>query len=85
MANLASTLRNQGKWEDAAKLEEEVMEARIRLLGKEHPDTLTVMANLALTLQDQGKWKDAAKLEEEVIEARIRLLGKEHPSTQGWQ
>ena len=43
------------------------MEARIRLLGKEHPDTLTAMANLASTLGSR-KWEDAAKLEEEVME-----------------
>jgi hypothetical protein len=46
MANLASIYWNQGRWDEAVKLEEDVLAARTRLLGKEHPDTLTAMANL---------------------------------------
>ena len=49
MANLASTYRNQGRWQDAVKLEKQVLEARVRLFGEEHPNTLTAMANLAST------------------------------------
>jgi len=30
------------------------METGKRVLGKEHPDTLTSIANLALTYQNQG-------------------------------
>ena len=76
MANLACTYWNQGRWDDAVKLQEDVLKARIRLLGEEHPDTLTAMANLASTYWNQGRWDDAVKLEEDVLKARIRLLGK---------
>ncbi|CAG1963156.1 unnamed protein product, partial [Fusarium graminearum] len=54
MANLASTFWNQGRWEEAEKLEVEVMEARKEKLGPDHPDTLTSMANLASTYRNQG-------------------------------
>jgi hypothetical protein len=47
MANLASTYRNQGRWDEAEKLEVDVMNARKTKLGSDHPDTLTSMANLA--------------------------------------
>ncbi|KIX00980.1 uncharacterized protein Z518_10046 [Rhinocladiella mackenziei CBS 650.93] len=53
MANLASTYRNQGRWQDAEELEVQVMETRKRVLGAEHPDTLTSMANLASTYRNQ--------------------------------
>ncbi len=52
-----------------------------RLLGKEHPNTLTSMNNLAQTLYAQGDLAGARKLQEQVLEARARLLGKEHPNT----
>ncbi len=52
-----------------------------RLLGKEHPNTLTSMNNLAQTLYAQGDLAGARKLQEQVLEAMTRLLGKEHPNT----
>jgi hypothetical protein len=33
------------------------METRKRVLGVEHPDTLTSMGNLASTYKNQGRWK----------------------------
>ncbi|KZL79726.1 tpr domain protein, partial [Colletotrichum incanum] len=54
MANLASTYWNQGRWKEAEELEVRVMEMRKRVLGDEHPDTLTSIANLASTYRDQG-------------------------------
>ena len=47
MANLASTFWNQGRWKEAEELFVQVMETRKRVLGAEHPSTLTSMANLA--------------------------------------
>jgi hypothetical protein len=58
-----------------------VLEASRRLLGEEHPDTLTAMANLAATVYAQGDLAGARKLFEQVLEASRRLLGEEHPDT----
>ena len=56
----------------------EVLAARRRLLGEEHPDTLTGMNNLASTLYAQGDLAGALRpLEEE--QTRAGLLGEEHP------
>ncbi|EIW80071.1 hypothetical protein CONPUDRAFT_155439 [Coniophora puteana RWD-64-598 SS2] len=63
MANLASTLWQQGKLDEAEELETQVLEARKRVLGPEHPSTLTSMANLASTLWQQGKLDEAEELE----------------------
>jgi hypothetical protein len=62
MANLALTYRNQGRWKEAEALEVQVMETRKRVLGQEHPDTLTSMANLASTYRNQGRWKETEEL-----------------------
>ncbi|KAF2818065.1 hypothetical protein CC86DRAFT_309981, partial [Ophiobolus disseminans] len=50
MANLASTYRNQGRWDAAEELDVQVMETHKKKLGADRPDTLTSMANLASTL-----------------------------------
>jgi len=67
MANLASTYRNQGRWKEAEDLFVQVMETSKRVLGVEHPSTLTSMANLASTFWNQGRWKEAEDLEVQVI------------------
>jgi len=56
-----------------------VIEASKRLLGAEHPATLTSMNNLALTYRNQGQWKEAEKLQVQVIQASKRVLGEAHP------
>jgi len=39
--------RNKEIWAGTRTLQEQVLEARARLLGKKHPDTLTSMNNMA--------------------------------------
>src|SRR4051812_2272258 len=58
-----------------------VMETRKRVLGQEHPSTLTSMANLASTYRNQGRWKEAEELDVKAMETRKRVLGQEHPDT----
>ncbi|KAF2726855.1 HET-domain-containing protein, partial [Polyplosphaeria fusca] len=62
----AMALYNDGRWTEAEQLDVQVMETRKRVLGDEHPDTLTSIANLASTYRNQG---------------RKRVLGDEHPDT----
>jgi tetratricopeptide (TPR) repeat protein len=78
---IGHVLWKEGRWRDAEELEVQVMEARSRVVGEEHPDTLTAMANLASTYQNQGRWKEAEELEVKVMEARSRVVGEEHPDT----
>ena len=47
-------------------MEEAVLEKRRRILGDEHPDTLTTMHNLATTYRAQGRNVEAATIEEEL-------------------
>ncbi|KAB5569897.1 hypothetical protein GE09DRAFT_1217349 [Coniochaeta sp. 2T2.1] len=81
MGNLAVTLGDMGKLEQAAALEKEVLEKMQRILGHEHPDTISAMNNFAITLGDMGKLDEAAAMFQEVLEKRQRILGDEHPAT----
>ncbi|KAL8646144.1 MAG: hypothetical protein Q9210_006299, partial [Variospora velana] len=52
-----------------------------RVLGKEHPDTLTSVSNLASVLQDQGKYEEAEQMSRRALDGREKVLGTEHPDT----
>jgi tetratricopeptide (TPR) repeat protein len=77
----AMTLHSDGRFREAEELFVQVMETISRVLGKEHPDTLTSMANLALTFWNQGRWKEAEELQAKELEICSRVLGEEHPNT----
>ncbi|RKK27891.1 hypothetical protein BFJ66_g16444 [Fusarium oxysporum f. sp. cepae] len=79
--SVAEALSIQGRYEGAAKLYRETLEAREKVLGKEHPDTLDSMNNLALVLDKMGEYGEAEKMHREALEAREKVLGKEHPDT----
>ena len=57
------------------------MQTSLRVLGEEHPSTLTSMANLAATYWNQGRWKEAEELQVEVMQTSLRRIGEEHPDT----
>jgi hypothetical protein len=62
MNRFALVFYENGYWNEAEKLEVDVMELRKRLLGAEHPRTLSSMANLAATYRQQGRWNEAEAL-----------------------
>ncbi|KAH8724301.1 hypothetical protein GQ44DRAFT_618470, partial [Phaeosphaeriaceae sp. PMI808] len=68
-----------GRWKEAEELEVQVMETRKRVLGEEHPDTLTSMNNLAFTLKGQGLTNKAIPLMENCCRLRTVVLGPQHP------
>jgi TRAP-type mannitol/chloroaromatic compound transport system substrate-binding protein len=80
MVNLTSTYGYQGWWEEAEKLEVQVMETRKTKLGADHPDTLTSMASLAFTYQSQGRYTEAVNLISRCIEGQAVKLGVAHPA-----
>ena len=58
MGNHANTLKDQGKVDKAAKMENEVPEKRRRILGEQPPDTIEAMNNLPNKLGTQGQIDD---------------------------
>ncbi len=52
-------------------MQREVLVVRKRVLGAEHPDTLTTAGNLAASLARQGKHDEAEKMERKVLAVRV--------------
>jgi tetratricopeptide (TPR) repeat protein len=79
--NLALLYWNQGKYEQAEPLFQRALETRERLLGPEHPDTLSTVNNLAELYRRQGKYERAEPLYQRALATYERVLGPEHPAT----
>ena len=78
---ISTVYYHEGWWKEAEELFVRVMETSSRVLGEEHPSTLTSTANLASTYRNQGRWKEAEELFVRVMETSSRVLGEEHPDT----
>ena len=53
---------------------EEVLSLRKKVLGEEHPDTITAMSNLAASLSELGRYQEAVKQYEEVLVCHVICL-----------
>ena len=62
-------------------MDEQVLAARERVLGPDHPGTLTSRNNLAVAYRDAGRTGEAIALHEQILAARERVLGPDHPDT----
>jgi hypothetical protein len=53
----------------------------LRVLGPDHPDTLTVRDNLAYRRGQAGDLAGAAAAFEQLLADRLRVFGPDHPDT----
>ncbi|KAK8071889.1 ATP GTP binding protein [Apiospora saccharicola] len=75
MNNLAFVLDRQGKYGEAEQMHRQTLELRVKVLGQEHPDTLTNMNNLAFVLESQGKYLEAEQMHRQTLELMEKVLG----------
>ena len=71
----------QGRLEEAREMYQRVVKGHEKVLGAEHPATLTSVSNLALVLQRQGKYEAAEEMNQRALKGCEKLLGAEHPDT----
>jgi tetratricopeptide (TPR) repeat protein len=81
LSKAASYARYKGSYIVAGKMEQEALDLREEVLGKEHPDTLISTNNFALLLLNQGKYDEAEPLYRQTLALRGKVLGREHPDT----
>jgi len=63
------------------ELYEYVLANRKRVLGSDHPDTLSSYSDLANAYRSAGRIDEAIELYENLVPDRIRVLGEDHPQT----
>ncbi|EAU30103.1 predicted protein [Aspergillus terreus NIH2624] len=74
-------LELQGAYEEAKAMHRQALEAREKVLGREHPSTLISVSNLGNVLFSQGKYEEAETIHRQALEGSEKILGREHPST----
>jgi Tetratricopeptide repeat len=81
MEQITFYLGFSGSYAPARHLCGEVLKARARVLGAEHPDTLDARHNLALWTGEAGDAAGARDQFAALLPVRARVLGAEHPDT----
>lgn len=81
LSKSGSYASEQGHYVYAEKMEALCVKLRQKMLGPEHPDTLTSMSNLASTLRCLRQYEQAAELGQQGLNLRTRVPGPEHPNT----
>ena len=78
---LATVATEAGDFGGAIEILKDAAEESGRLLGADHPDTLSSRNNLALAYRAAGRLNDAIPLFEETLTAQTQILGPNHPHT----
>jgi tetratricopeptide (TPR) repeat protein len=79
MNELAFLFDDQGRNAEAEKLYSDTLERRRRVLGEDHPSTLSSMNNLANIYAVEGRHAEAEALFLKSLEKVRRVLGENHP------
>ena len=74
-------MSSQGKYEEIEEMYGQALELRERVLGKEHPDTLTSVYCLAYLLHHKKRYKDAEVFYHRAYSGYRKTLGEKHPTT----
>ena len=59
----------------------QVLDARMRILGPDHPQTLGTRYNLARALADQGRAPEAEAEFRQLLDVELRVFGPDHRAT----
>lgn len=80
-AKFSLVYMQNGRWEEAKRLQTAVKDFTSQILGMKHPVTRRATRLLAMTLFNLGQSEDSAKLEKEVLDACVLFLGVDHQET----
>ncbi|GIF49518.1 cellulose biosynthesis protein BcsQ [Asanoa ferruginea] len=78
---LAGLIREQGGFEPAYALDQEVLAQQGQLVGADHPDVFETTGGVAADLRALGRYAAAVALDERNVAASTAALGPDHPAT----
>jgi len=78
---IGNTYRELGLYPEAHGQLEGARALRVKVLGEQHPETLSIMSDLALMYTYEGKFGVAESLFAKVFDVQRRVMGEEHPRT----
>ncbi|MFC0430322.1 FxSxx-COOH system tetratricopeptide repeat protein [Kutzneria buriramensis] len=78
---LGFMLWSDGRYEEAATLDNRILEICVRVLGEQHEGTVDAMNNVAGDLRAQGEFDSALALSEDIHTRSVRSFGDDDPLT----
>jgi len=78
---LADRYRELGLYDTALPLQEKALATRRRILGEEHPQTISSINQMGVLLDSQGKLEEAERYYREALEKSRRVNGEDHRET----
>ena len=79
----ATSLYEQGRYEEAVKFAEEALKIAEETFGPDHPNMAQSLNNLAELYRAQGKYAEAEPLVKRALAIWEKALGKDHPDVAG--
>ena len=79
LTTLGHVLQAKGDAAGAEALYREVLDARVRLWGAEHPEVANALVNLAGAISDRDRQAEAEQLYRRGLDMRLKLQGEGHP------
>ena len=70
-----------GRRDEAEPLLRQALEALVRVLGADHPDTISAVSSLGRCIQKQGRCEEAEPMYRQAWQDRVRVLGADHKHT----
>ncbi|KAK6350994.1 hypothetical protein TWF718_004173 [Orbilia javanica] len=67
---IASTLQSQGRYEEALKQYQKVLDWKKKALGEKHPETLVTASNMASIFNQQGRYEEALEKYQSILASR---------------
>jgi hypothetical protein len=79
--NTTTTLSDRSWGIVDTALQEKILKARSKKLGRDHPTTIESINSLALAYWNEARWQEVELLYSELVETKSRVLGVEHADT----
>ncbi|MDR2699659.1 MAG: tetratricopeptide repeat protein [Nitrososphaerota archaeon] len=73
--------KHLGKFDEALTEYHKALMTMESVLGKNHPNTLTISNNIAVIHDNKGEYEKAVEVYRRVLDVRERMSGKNHPDT----
>lgn len=80
-SEIANTLRNDGKFREAYRLQSAVYEAQSQMLSDRHHESLRTAGRLAADLRALGDYSGALEMDQRTVKYLQESLSSEHPET----
>ncbi|VBB80786.1 Putative protein of unknown function [Podospora comata] len=81
LSKVGESFFNLGKYKEAEQIHRQALQLREKVLGKEHPKTLSSMNNLANAYLIARGNEGAEQMHRQALQLSQKVLGKEHPHT----